>query len=403
MLTVSKTSIVTGICCGKIDSQIDLHQLFDKLEINSTILGAKFHGETKGDIPNNKSFFNQITVIVKIPEKTVNVKIFGNGNLHFSGIKTISNAQDTIDILKAQMTLIQGEEKIEVLVINGVLYDKKNYEKYSASKEKNRFEMTKIYSYPDANGKVKVVGFKKHNDHIIGKESTCVEGEYLVSMKFKNCVKKIFNKSGAEIGYYSYESIYKRKNIILKGKKLFQESEFFTRVEDFYGNTVGTITKVLVNPEEPLEPQVSGEFLTDYACLDDYTVLNNLNLEISNLNCKFSVSSPYGNLFDKAALNELFSKKYGLESYLNKESGYQGLSLKMYYPEEGKKVSILFFRTGTALMSGCVSKPEIIRAKKDFVKMLQDNKENVLLHKEFPCEPQEDLDPTLTIFSLMNC
>lgn len=402
MLTVSKTSIVTGICSGKIECDIDLHQLFDKLEINSIVLGAKFHGETKGDISNNRSFFNQITVIVKIPEKIVNVKIFGNGNLHFSGIKTIENAQDAINVLKGQMILIQGEEKIEVLVINGVLYDKKNYEKYSSSKEKNRFEMTKIYSYPDAEGKVKVIGFKKHNEHIIGKESTCVEGEYLVSMKFKNCLKKIFNKSGVEIGHYSYESIYKRKNIILKGKKLFQESEFFTRVEDFYGNTVGTITKVLASPEEVLEPQVSGEFLVDYACLGDYSALNNLNLEISNLNCKFSVSSPCGNLFDKAALNELFSKKYGLESYLNKESGYQGLSLKMYYPEEGKKVSILFFRTGTALMSGPISKPEILRAKKDFVKMLQDNKEKVLLLGKTAYEPTEDLDPTLTIFSLMN-
>lgn len=398
MLIVSKTSIVTGICCGKIDSEIDLHQFFEKLEINDSVLGAKFHGNTKGEISNNRSFFNQITLIVKTPEKTVNVKIFGNGNLHFSGIKTLKNAQDTMDIVKVQMKSIQGEEKVEILVINDVLYEKQNYEKYSSCKEKNRFEMTKIYSYPDSLGKVKVIGFKKHQDHIINKESTVIEGNYFVSAKFKNCLKKIFNKSGEEIGYYQYNSVYKRKNVILKGKKLIQESSTITRVEDLYGNKIGTITKVSTDTPLSFAP-VSGEFLADYCCLQNHLNLENLNLTISNLNCKFTVSSPCGNSFDKTALNDLLCKKYDLESYLNKESGYQGLSLKMYYPEENKKVSILFFRTGTALMSGCVSKEEIIRAKKDFVKILQDNKGSILLNNNVVVE--DDLDSSLTIWNLM--
>jgi TATA-box binding protein (TBP) (component of TFIID and TFIIIB) len=399
MLAVSKTSIVTGICCGKIDSEIDLHQFFEKLEINDVVIGAKFHGNTKGNISNNRSFFNQITLVVKTPEKTVNVKIFGNGNLHFSGIKTLKNAQDTMDILNLQLAKIRGEEKVEILVINDVLYDKKNYEKYSSCKEKNRFEMTKIYSYPDSDGKVRVIGFKKHEDHIIDKETTVIEGDYFVSIKFKDCIKKIFNKSGVEVGYYTYTSVYKRKNVILKGKKLIQESETVVRIDNSYGDTVGTITKTITqNPE--CFSQVSGEFLTDYSCLEKIEKLENLNLQISNINCKFTVSSPCGNFFNKNALNDILCKKYDLESYLNKESGYQGLSLKMYYPEESKKVSILFFRTGTVLMSGCVSKEEIVRAKKDFVKILEENADEILL-KENVLVDEEQMDRGLTIWSLM--
>lgn len=397
MLTVSKTSIVTGICCGKIDSEINLHHFFDKLQISDSILGAKFHGNTKGSVSDNKSFFNQITLVVKTVDKTVNVKIFGNGNLHFSGIKNLGHAQDCIDRVIPEIIRIRGEEKIELLAVNGVLYDKKNYEKYSSCSEKNRFEMTTIYSYPEIDGKVKVIGFKKYNDHIINGELVVVEDNYFVSSRFKNCVKKIFNKSGKEVGYYSYVSVYKRKNIILKGKTLIIESDTLTTVKDLYGNTIGAIHRTLLpNADIPLSQIDSGTFLTEYCCIADIEKLKNLNLKISNLNCKFTVSSPYGSFFDKAVLHEILSNKEGLESYLNKDSGYQGLSVKIYYLD--KKVSILFFRTGTVLLSGCVSKSEIVRAKTDFVKILQDNKDKIMKKDMVKVDV---LDESLTIWNIM--
>mgnify|MGYP000332023831 CR=1 FL=1 len=399
-LIVSKSSIITGICNGNINSIIDVEQFFDKLEINDSIIGAKFHGRLRGTIVSSGSFYNQITLVVysEETEKQVNVKLFGNGNLQFSGIKSILHAESAIKIILKQLLVTFGEEKVITKVSDNIIYDNLDYCQFNDGKIKKRFEIIKIYSYPDAFGKIKVIGNKKCSDFIINNEICIVEGEYFVSSKFINLTKKIFNKSGEEIGYDTYQSKYKRKNVIIKGRIITEESENIFIVTDKYGNISGKIIRTFFNKEKNLEKITDGtrEYLISYDCLSkEYkknmgpveNAIKNMNICISNLNMKFNISYE-NNTFDRSEMHNIFSKHQYITSYYNEDSDYQGLSIKLYYdandvlttniPKKSRKVSVTIFSSGSILVSGCTIKKEMILAKSDIVNVLSVNLDNII-------------------------
>ena len=229
-----------------------------------------------------------------------------------------------------------------------------------------------------------------------------MEGEYFVSSKFINLTKKIFNKSGEEIGYDTYQSKYKRKNVIIKGRIITEESENIFIVTDKYGNISGKIIRTFFNKEKNLEKITDGtrEYLISYDCLSkEYkknmgpveNAIKNMNICISNLNMKFNISYE-NNTFDRSEMHNIFSKHQYITSYYNEDSDYQGLSIKLYYdandvlttniPKKSRKVSVTIFSSGSILVSGCTIKKEMILAKSDIVNVLSVNLDNIIKKKQ---------------------
>jgi TATA-box binding protein (TBP) (component of TFIID and TFIIIB) len=83
------------------DIELNLYNIWNFLELNETIKGMKFNDNTKGYYKtksNKKSFYNQINLVVYY-NYYVNVKLFGNGSLHFTGCKNVTDGKKITKII----------------------------------------------------------------------------------------------------------------------------------------------------------------------------------------------------------------------------------------------------------------------------------------------------------------
>lgn len=419
-LKVSKTTIITGICGGNIGVDIDLDTFFRKLVINDQIVGAKYHGKIKGSIKGTKSFYNQITFAVFSQEtqKIVNVKLFGNGNLHFSGVKNVEQAEISIKIILEQLLAVKGREEINVIIIDDCFFNEKDYKDYKdAMTKKDRFQIIKIYSYPDANGISKKIGVKRKDDYVISGEICVMEGDHFVSAKFVDFSKNIYNKSGEFIGTYKYVPTYKRKNILLKNRVKVQLTSDIVSLVDRYGNENAQIIRILTNERcEIKDVSKSDKITIDYSGLpNDYIknigslscAVKAMQITIMNLNSKFNISFE-NKAFDRKKMRDLFLEKYKLTSYYEQEGKYQGVTLKMFYDQNDvltrtkspdlRKVSATFFSSGSVLLSGCTTKKDIIIAKADIINMLSENVCDITRNEQIEVDI---INPDLTIWNLI--
>lgn len=416
-LKVSKTTIITGICGGNVWVDIDLDTFFRKLVINDQILGAKYHGKIKGSIKGTKSFYNQITFAVFSEEtqKIVNVKLFGNGNLHFSGVKNVEQAEISIKIILEQLLAVKGQEEINVIIIDDCFFNEEDFKDYKDTMtKKDRFEIIKIYSYPDAEGISKKIGVKRKDDYVISGEICVMEGNHFVSAKFVDFSKNIYNKSGEFVGTYKYVPTYKRKNILLKNRVKVQLTPDIVSLVDRYGNENAQIVRTI--NETWIEAKYSNKITIDYSGLpNDYIkgvgtlncAVKDMKITIMNLNSKFNISFE-NKAFDRKKMRDLFLEKYKLTSYYEQEGKYQGVTLKLFYDQNDvltrtknpdlRKVSATFFSSGCVLLSGCTTKKDIIIAKADIINMLSENVLDITRNEQIEVDI---INPDLTIWNLI--
>jgi len=114
----TKYRVSTITCNASITTTIDLHKLFDHItlcEDKGFIWiqeGTKKRGvyPTKKKKPSNqkekKCFDNQVTVIYKYDEYYPNIKIFRNGNIQMTGIRTVENGKDIVNIITNELKTI---------------------------------------------------------------------------------------------------------------------------------------------------------------------------------------------------------------------------------------------------------------------------------------------------------
>ena len=111
---------------SKIAGEIDLSDIFEKLDVNDSVKFIQFKEKNKGVMTtkkkrkNNpkKTFYNQITLHV-FYDKMVNVKIFNNGKIQMTGLKSEKMGDNIIQIVKDN---IKHSDLIEI-------YDKKDFYK----------------------------------------------------------------------------------------------------------------------------------------------------------------------------------------------------------------------------------------------------------------------------------
>tara|TARA_B110000977_G_C11087500_1_gene495314 strand:+ start:2872 stop:3669 length:798 start_codon:yes stop_codon:yes gene_type:complete len=123
---MSEIRISTITKVGKLSENFDLQDLFTKFEVDDKVTYIEY-GDLKPKGKNNKKkkakkqtgnrknyFYNQLSILVQC-EKIVNVKIFNNGSIQMTGIKTDRMAHEVVDIL---LTKISDICNITVRVIN---------------------------------------------------------------------------------------------------------------------------------------------------------------------------------------------------------------------------------------------------------------------------------------------
>lgn len=83
--------------CGSLGTALNLSELYDNLEIDDLFVGIKFNDKSKGDThakskkqkTNSKSFYNCMTLVIKLNDRFVKTKIFCSGSVHIPGCKNI--------------------------------------------------------------------------------------------------------------------------------------------------------------------------------------------------------------------------------------------------------------------------------------------------------------------------
>ena len=111
---------MTGIC--KISDEIMLKNLYDNVNINDKIKNIeitsdKFKGysekneKKKRKNKKKKCFFNQITMHI-YNNKIINVKIFNNGKIQMTGLKTEKQGLETINILINELKNINKTDSL---------------------------------------------------------------------------------------------------------------------------------------------------------------------------------------------------------------------------------------------------------------------------------------------------
>jgi TATA-box binding protein (TBP) (component of TFIID and TFIIIB) len=110
--------VSTMTCISNLNTEIDLKKLFDSVEIDNNLtyieygaLNQKGNKPSKSNKPRKtekkKFFYNQITAHI-FEDKIVNVKIFNNGKIQMTGVKTETQSKN---ILKKLVSIIRNIDK----------------------------------------------------------------------------------------------------------------------------------------------------------------------------------------------------------------------------------------------------------------------------------------------------
>jgi len=127
-----RISTLTAI--SKLSQDIDLQDLYDKLEINDIVKYIEYKtnapkGFSKKALKKKrkksvkKMFFNQATIHIQ-DEKLVNVKIFNNGNVQMTGLKSEEMGKKIVKILSDELlnknicTKELNREYFKIVLIN---------------------------------------------------------------------------------------------------------------------------------------------------------------------------------------------------------------------------------------------------------------------------------------------
>ena len=119
-LRISTMTLISGI-----DSNIDLRNLYENLEINEHFRYIEYgsnpvKGEKHNKIKNPrkkkeiKYFYNQITIHVYVG-KIVNLKVFNNGRFQMTGIKNIEQGVNVVNILYNFIVNLEDKKKEAII------------------------------------------------------------------------------------------------------------------------------------------------------------------------------------------------------------------------------------------------------------------------------------------------
>ena len=187
--------------------KLNLINIGKYLQIDDNILGIKYNygkssilkgkyltsiynrSKAKNQNKVNKTlFYNQVSIIVKLSlDKIINVKLFGNGSLHLTGIKHPSDGKAIINLIYDKLLKLRNQFDVILLTkdINNVYLDNEN--NIYTTNSKNR----------------SIIGFKYNDIYNINKKDYTIDSNtgLFISTKYENKRTRTFlNLNGEKIG-----------------------------------------------------------------------------------------------------------------------------------------------------------------------------------------------------------
>lgn len=363
--------MTVSVSCDAVS--INLYNIANFIPIDDTIIGLKYlvkkdkiiirGAYNKETVP----FYNQISIIIRIENKTVNVKIFKNGSLHITGCKKVSDAQNVIDTLTRYYSMMRLEtinislsqtEDGTLLTKDCMVYSEKYKQVIGyLNEEKEDWTLALVQN---------LIGGKESKacSYVINKEKVIVnkDGNFISEGNIKKH-KTIYNKDGEVIGetciqmFNNSLKLFKHKNLNID-----YHSDSITVGKD---NEIGKIVYVY-NKETRCAPNILKNS-DNYSCsailrdCDSYTGtvinVNCINIVI-DLGVKINREKLYSNLVDK---------NYMVLYNPNKYSG-----IRLLFKTIVGKLSFMIFQSGKVLGSGFKSTSQIDQEVPKFKKLIND-------------------------------
>jgi TATA-box binding protein (TBP) (component of TFIID and TFIIIB) len=278
------------------------------LKIDDSILGIKYnYGETsilkgkystsiynksknkKTDKINTKLFYNQISLIIALQNTNVNVKLFGNGMLHITGLKDYSYIEIIGKIIKNALRDIEGlSEKILLTTDeNNILLNNDNI----------------IFSYSEPK---KIIGYKelKTGKYNINNKFYLIDSCFshlFISEKFtEKRTRELLDLDGNTVGTCNIEllknklKLYKKNSNIYFDKSLsiIDNSPPFSLI--YHDKNI--IGKVIYNFSTIVKKETDCAFLEyNYSCnpinkdIMRQSVMVNADVNINCINIYFNI------------------------------------------------------------------------------------------------------------------
>ena len=153
------------------------------------------------DKVNKTLFYNQISIIVKVNDHNINVKLFGNGSLHLTGCRNINDSIEVTKCIYKKLKILETYKTTILLTkdINSILIDNDNM----------------IYSYSN----FQIIGYKNNDKYIIFKKEYTIDDNTNMFILTKEEIQRkrsIVNLSGENIGYAKIELIKKHLALVFK-------------------------------------------------------------------------------------------------------------------------------------------------------------------------------------------
>jgi hypothetical protein len=398
-----KIYISTTVCIAEIDSVFDIASIFAHLKIDDEIIGTKYHNRIKGKIKATGSFFNQITVVlyVKKCNKQVNLKLFGNGKVQFSGVRTELQASLALKIFLYRISEIHGRKYVNVIYndSDNILYNKYEYNLFKNSAHV-RFDSIKFYGCFE--GEYRVIGERKGKDFVLNKVSVEIfDKNYFIESRHLDYKRKMFNRNGEYVGYLEYTFLRKRKNVILKYHTFERTSDTNFKIYDKYKRYIGDQNLVLEKNKIPVLANVDRIEL-DYSCVSKMEIIDQIvsgdyftddfektiKLRTININCNYAYNTLH-RIIDRSAFHNLLNERFPVLSYFNHDSKYQAINVKIFLDANlqvcsskeayERKITLLIFQNGKVIISGCINKKQILVASRYLTKIINENQNSIFV------------------------
>jgi len=332
-----KVSTMT-MSCRFPDCRLNLLTIGKYLDIDEDIIGLKYNNAFKGEYSttiykkskqkniekiNKDLFYNQISMIVRLDDRDINVKLFANGSLHLTGCKKEEDATNVALLIYRKLQEIRQKQHLVFLVKdnNGVYLDKDDV----------------IYSINTTN----LIGFKKDGRYIIDKKEYSVENIdgrscFIVVKEETRRMRSIYSMDGEHVGYLQVELLKDNKKLYTKNGEI-----FYDKVNKllFYNNThiIGKLNYVFFKNEE-----------------HDYVGTNNDCVElVYNVNPFIQMPETMpcdkdlilaNNIFDASihCINICFSLKYKINRQKLYERLMRDTYICKYRPESYSGIKLIF-------------------------------------------------------------
>jgi len=210
-----KISTMTASTSYGKNMEINLSNVGKYLEIDQFILGIKYASsssvivrgaikETRGN--DAKLFYNQVSLVVRLNDNITNVKLFGNGTLHITGIKHEDEPKAIMKLIMEKLNglKIKTDKILLVRDTNGVYLDSNNM----------------VYSESDPK---KIIGYKTDHNYIINKKMYSIDSftKCFISDKMEaKRTRSILDLNGNRIGYTKIELMKNKLKLYKKNSNI---------------------------------------------------------------------------------------------------------------------------------------------------------------------------------------